>query len=255
VPHHFIDIIFPNENYSAGRYGREARVVIDSLFAQHKMPIVAGGSGFYIRALVDGFFDQQISDSKIKLKLKHEIFQQGVLALYERLKLIDLPTAQKVHPNDGHRIVRALEVYEITGQPLSEFQKERPISANFSPLFIGLNRERNRLYRLIEDRVEAMIKNGLVDEALALKKMGFSPALNSLQTVGYKEAFEYLNNKIAFHEMINFIKLRSRNYAKRQLTWFRNDDRIKWFDVDAFDASSDVLVNKLVEQLFSEQGK
>ncbi len=247
VRHHFIDIKSPVEYYSAGRYGREARQTIDQLLAEGKTPVVVGGSGFYIRALVDGFFDKHISDPEIKSRLKAEIQQQGLLPLYERLKQIDLPSAQKIHPNDSHRIVRALEVYEITGQPLSEFQKEKSIGASFSASFVGLTRQRKSLYRLIEDRVDSMIKNGLVDEVLSLKKMGFSPALNSLQTVGYKEVFDYLDNKISFHEMIGLIKQRNRNYAKRQLTWFRQDKRILWFDVDDFAANTNLLIDAIAE--------
>lgn len=248
VKHHFIDIKFPDEYYSAGRYGKDARQKIYELFQQGKIPIVVGGSGLYIRALVDGFFDKQISDTEVKNRLKLEIKKNGTSNLYDRLKQVDLVTAEKIHPNDGHRIVRALEVYELTGQSLSEFQKQKPEKANFIPIFIGLNRDRKILYQIIEQRVDLMIENNLVDEVKMLIKMGYHSQLNSLQTVGYREVFDYLENRINFDEMVALIKQRSRNYAKRQLTWFRKDKRIKWFNLDDYIGRSDELLNQIIEQ-------
>jgi tRNA dimethylallyltransferase len=234
VPHHFIDIINPDEYYSAGRYGREARQKIDRLVDENKIPIVVGGSGLYIRALVDGFFEKQVFDQKIKAQLKDEIKAHGLEALYERLKQIDPISAEKLHPNDKHRIVRALEVYELTGLPLSEFQDQESIKANFDSIFVGLTRDRKHLYQIIETRVDLMLDQGLIEEVIQLKEMGYHSKLNSMQTVGYREVFEYFNQKIDFDEMVRLIKQRSRNYAKRQLTWFRKDKRIKWFDVDQY---------------------
>ena len=208
-----------------------------------------GVSGLYIRALVDGFFDKQIFDAEVKQRLKNEIQQQGISILYERLQRFDKITAEKLHPNDVQRIVRALEVYELTGQPLSKYQKEASKKANFAPVFIGLNRKRKFLYQIIEMRVDLMIENGLVDEVLKLKEMGFLPPLNSLQTVGYRQVYEYLDGKIDFTEMVRLIKQRSRNYAKRQLTWFRKDERIKWIDLDKCNGDADGVLNQIVERL------
>ena len=247
VKHHFIDIKFPDEYYSAGRYGKDARQKIDELFQQCKTPMVVGGSGLYIRALVDGFFDKQISDPEVKKRLKLEIEKTGIAPLYDRLKQVDLNSAEKIHPNDAHRIVRALEVFELTGQSLSEFQKGKPEKANFTPLFIGLNRDRNYLYQVIENRVDSMIKNGLVDEVKKLQKMDYHSHLNSMQTVGYREVFEYLENKINYEQMVRLIKQRSRNFAKRQLTWFRKDKRIQWFNIDDYNGNSGELINQIVD--------
>ena len=249
VKHHFIDIKLPDEYYSAGRYGNEARRKIDRLFENKKTPIVVGGSGLYIRALVDGFFDKQIFDAEVKQRLKNEIQQLGISKLYERLQRFDKITAEKIHHHDGQRIVRALEVYELTGQPLSKYQKEKSKQANFTPLFIGLNRQRKFLYRIIEKRVDLMIEKGLVDEVLKLKAMGYLPPLNSLRTVAYREVYEYLDGKVDFTEMVRLIKQRSRNYAKRQLTWFRKDERIKWIDLDKCNSDADGVVNQIVEKL------
>jgi tRNA dimethylallyltransferase len=234
VPHHFIDIKYPDEYYSAGKFGREARQTIERLLIEQKFPIVVGGSGLYIRALVDGFFEKQVFDQQVKAQLKDEIKNQGVEVLYERLTQVDSISAEKIHSNDKHRIVRALEVYELTGIPLSEFQNQQSIKANFDSIFIGLTRDRKHLYQIIEKRVDLMLEQGLVEEVIQLKAMGYHSKLNSMQTVGYREVFEYLDHKIDFDEMVQLIKQRSRNYAKRQLSWFRKDKRIKWFDVDQF---------------------
>lgn len=234
VPHHFIDIKYPDEYYSAGKYGREARQIIDRLLGELKIPIVVGGSGLYTRALVDGFFEKEISDQHIKVRLKDEIKNQGVEILYERLEQVDPIFAEKIHSNDKHRIVRALEVYELTGIPLSEFQDQESIKANFEPIFVGLIRDRKHLYQIIETRVDLMLDQGLVEEVVQLKQMGYHSKLNSMQTVGYREIFEYLDQKIDYDEMVRLIKQRSRNYAKRQMTWFRKDKRIQWFDMDQY---------------------
>ncbi len=240
VPHHFIDIINPDEYYSAGRYGREARQRIDQLLSQGKNPIVVGGSGLYIRALVDGFFERQIYDQGIKAKLKQEIKEKGLAHLYQRLHQVDPIAATKIHPNDHHRIVRALEVYELTGEPLSAFQAQTSQKASFEPVFIGLTRERKRLYGIIEQRVDEMMQQGLVAEVTQLRSLGYHSDLNSLQTVGYREVFLYLDHQIDFETMVKLIKQRTRNYAKRQLTWFRKDPRIHWLDVDQFRDEDDV---------------
>jgi tRNA dimethylallyltransferase len=160
--------------------------------------------------------------------------KNGLPALYQRLQQVDPISAERFHPNDGHRIVRALEVYELTREPLSAFQSQQSRKADFEPVFVGLTRDRKYLYQMIENRVDFMLEKGLVQEVTQLQKMGYHSQLNSMQTVGYREVFEYLDQKIDFNEMVQLIKQRTRNYAKRQLTWFRKDRRIKWFDVDQY---------------------
>lgn len=244
VPHHFIDLIYPNEYYSAGKFGREARQVINHLLDQEKFPLVVSGSGLYIRALVDGFFEKQIHDENVKTKLKNEIDKHGVAHLYERLAKLDSKSTENIHRHDRHRIVRALEVYELTGEPLSAFQKQESQKADFEPVFIGLTRNREHLYQIIEQRVDHMLKDGLVQEVINLKNMGYHSELNSMQTVGYREVFEFLNQQINYERMVSLIKQHSRNYAKRQMTWFKKDKRINWFDMDLF-----LNLNKLCETI------
>ncbi|NOY58653.1 MAG: tRNA (adenosine(37)-N6)-dimethylallyltransferase MiaA [Calditrichaeota bacterium] len=235
IPHHFIDVRNPDEYYSAGEYGREARACIKNLLGENKVPIVVGGSGFYIRALVDGLFAPRISDSQVKEKWRLRIRKEGAESAFAYLQKIDPQSAARLHPNDTQRVIRALEVYEISGTPISAFQESDKTPADFSAVFVGLTRKREILYERINSRVDKMIEKGLIDEVISLKKKGWGPKLNALRTVGYKEVFDFLDGAISKDEMIRLIKQSSRRYAKRQLTWFRRDSRIHWIDLDEHD--------------------
>jgi len=243
IPHHFIDIKRPDQYYSAGEYGSEARHCIDDIFRRGKIPLIVGGSGFYIQALVDGLFAPKISDPQVKEKWRTEISEKGIDAVFEKLRAVDPQTAAVLHPNDVQRVVRALEVWELSGRPISSFRKGKEKSADFQTLFIGLNREREELYQRIEKRVDAMLAAGLVEEVKSLEQMGFGPRLNALRTVGYQEVFEHLRGELSFEEMVGKIKMNTRRYAKRQLTWFRKDDRIRWFTLD--DVHADALAAEI----------
>ncbi|HEX9652630.1 MAG TPA: tRNA (adenosine(37)-N6)-dimethylallyltransferase MiaA [bacterium] len=232
-PHHFIDIRNPDEYYSAGQFSREARQCINDIFSRGRQPMVVGGSGLYIRALVDGLFSPQVSNERVKSALKTRARQQGISVLYEELQKVDPVTASRLNPSDTQRILRAIEVYELTGRPFSEFLEMAPQPAAFEPVFIGLTMERSALYARIERRVDDMLASGFLDEVRVLKGRGYGLHLNALQTVGYKEAFLFLQNDLSYPDMIRLMKQRSRNYAKRQLTWFRKDDRIRWFELTA----------------------
>lgn len=251
VPHHFIDIKFPDEYYSAGQFGSEARKCADAIIARGKQPVVVGGSGLYIRGLVDGFFEPKISNGQVKANLKKQAQENGISSLYQRLKLVDLQTAEKLHPADSQRIMRALEVFEITGQPFSQFLKIEPRSATFEPCFIGLAMERADLYDRIDRRVDAMIANGLLEEVEELRNRGYGPHLNALRTVGYKQAFMYLENKLSYSEMADLIKQKTRNYAKRQLTWFRKEKRIHWIDVNDFKKEAELAGH--IQKIFHKE--
>lgn len=250
VPHHFIDVRSPDQYYSAGEYGREARLCIENLLARGRPPLVVGGSGFYVQALVDGLFAPPISDPAIKEKWRGRIAAEGKEAVFELLRQVDPQSAARLHPNDTQRVVRALEVYDLTGLPISLYRRgwERP--ADFRPIFIGLDRERAALYRRIEERVDLMMEHGLVEEARALLQRGFSPRLNALRTVGYQEVFSHLNGDLGYEEMINLIKTNSRRYAKRQLTWFRRDARVHWIDMDEYSFQT---ARKKILALFSAE--
>ncbi len=248
VPHHFIDICTPEERYSAGRFSEEARATIVDILSRGKVPLVVGGSGLYIRALVDGLAEPPVGDETVKRTLKSRAAQDGIQSLFEMLKKIDPVTAKKLHQSDSQRIMRALEVYEITGEPFSSFIQKPPKPAQFSACFVGLNRERTELYRRIETRVNIMLESGLVDEVKMLRSKGFHRDLNALQTVGYKEVFSYLADEIDYDHMVALIKQKSRNYAKRQLTWFRKDKRIVWVDLSRNFGSA--KIEKMIENIY-----
>jgi len=232
IAHHFIDYLSPDEYFSAGMYGREAKKKINQIFKFNKIPLVVGGSGFYIQALIDGLSEIEVSDQDLREDLRERLENEGVESLYKELETVDPQLANKIKLKDKQRILRGLEVYYATGSPLSQLQLNKPKPANFSPLLIGLDAEREWLYKKINERVDEMIKLGLVGEVKNLKDKGFSIKNNALNTVGYKEVFQYLNDNLEFDEMIETIKMNTRRYAKRQITWFRRDNRIKWLNID-----------------------
>ena len=165
------------------------------------------------------------------------------------MEKVDPVSAKRLHPNDIQRVVRALEVYDLTGEPISIYQKGQEDAADFQPVFVGLTRERSELYSRIEYRVDEMFKDGLLEEVESLKKQGFDGSLNALKTVGYKEVFAYLNNELVFTEMVDTIKKNTRRYAKRQLTWFRKDLRIEWLDIDRL---SETQIVETVLEIFKK---
>ncbi len=245
VPHHFIDFLEPDQRYSAGQFGLAARDCIQGIFERGHQPLVVGGSGLYVRALVDGFFSRRIASDEVKAALRAEVGKSGLPVLYKRLQSVDPATAGRLPATDSQRILRALEVFEITGQPLSEFVLEKPQPADFDPVFVGLTWRRAELYRRIDARVDAMMRAGLVAEAEDLRRRGYGPELNALNTVGYKEVFAHLGGSLSLEETVKLIKQKTRNYAKRQLTWFRKDKRLTWLHFEDFVDSGDMAGNIL----------
>ncbi len=248
VMHHFIDIRNPDEYYSAGLFGREARQVIDQIFNHGRIPLVVGGSGFYIKALVDGIFEEPFKDEAVRHELNAQLQKLGLAALYQHLQQIDPIYAKKISPNDRQRILRALEVYQITGKPFSFFHQQKTEPAAFTPIFWGITMERAALYQRINQRVDQMLKNGLIDEVKQLLKMGYAPTLNALNTVGYKEVIQFLQKELDFSTMVEQIKRNTRRYAKRQLTWFRADSRIQWFEIQN-KSDFELLAQKIIAQI------
>ena len=237
VAHHLIDIVDPDEKLTAGEYARQAGDAICDIQKRSKTPVVVGGSGLYIRALVDGLFEEAGSDDEVRRGLKARAAHEGSFGLHEELRRVDPEAAARIHPHDVHRIVRALEVFEITGQRISELQRARRRAFGvFEPtwkrkrLMVGLALDRAVLCRRIEERVDAMIAQGLVDEVQGLLDKGYGPHLNALKSVGYQEVFPYLEGRQTLRATIEAIKRNSRRYAKRQMTWFRRDGRIWWLD-------------------------
>ncbi len=219
VPHYMIDIVNPDERYTAYDYARDARKVIEKL----ENPIIVGGSGLYLRALADGLF----SLPKIDPEVRKRVSLRDTDDLLEELKKVDTETAKKLHPNDRLRILRAVEVYEATGTPISSLRRKKE-PARFRVRYMGVNIVRERLLTRIDDRVEQMIKSGLVEEVRSLLlRFGDVPPLFS---IGYKEIISYLRDEISLKRAVELIKRNTKNYAKRQLTWFRKVEDIEWVD-------------------------
>jgi len=231
IPHHLINFLRPDEYFSAGMFSQVGRRIIEQIHARNNTALVVGGSGLYVRALIDGLHNIDIRDEKIRHSLRKRINNEGIDKLYQELKNIDPKLVKKIEPNDKQRILRGLEVYLKTGKKMSDLQEAETQKADFIPIMYGLNAERSYLYERINQRVDDMLEQGFLAEAANLKIGGYSKELNSLNTVGYKEIFEYLDDKISYDEMIELIKRNSRRYAKRQLTWFRKDERIKWLTI------------------------
>jgi tRNA dimethylallyltransferase len=233
VPHHLIDVVDPDEDFNAARYRELALKAIADITSRGKKAIVCGGSGLYLRALLQGIFLGPGKNAAMRRRLEEEADAGGLEVLYERLQRIDPAAAVKIHPNDRHRIVRALEVYETTGKPISGWQSEHGFKeSEFYVLKIGLNRERKELYRLIDRRTDEMIAAGLVDEVKNLMESGYGLDLPALQSIGYRQIGLYVRSELGLEEAVALIRRDSHHLAKRQLTWFRADKEIHWFDAD-----------------------
>lgn len=241
APHHMVDVVDPDEPYSAGRYAREAAAAVGGVLARGRVPILVGGSGFYLAALLDGFSPIPEVPQEIRDRLQKEA-EAGLPALYGRLQEVDPEAARRLPPGDTQRIVRALEVYEATGERLSFFQKRPRVRVgDWRARWFGLNMDRMLLYRRIERRVDRMLEAGLVGEVARLQELGYGPWLNALNTFGYREIFAYLDGEMSLDAAVAEIKQGTRRYAKRQLTWFRRERRIVWVDPTEEDAVRTIL--------------
>jgi len=243
VPHHLLDLIEPYEEFSAGRFREEAEKVISQVHQRGNVPILVGGSGLYLKAVTDGLFSGPRGDKDKRKKLKQLAGEFGSLYLYEKLKEVDPLAASRIHPHDLVRTIRALEVYEETGKPISTLQAEGKQERDelYETTIIGLNRPRPNLYRRIERRTEAMFARGLVEEVRNLLKQGFHENLVSMQGVGYKEVCGYLHHRYGEEEAVRLLKRNTRRYAKRQLTWFKKDKRIQWINISENESAEEVV--------------
>ena len=234
VPHHLIDFLDPSENYDVSIFEKDAGRIIEEIFSRNKIPIVVGGSGLYVKALIDGIFDTADKDEGYRNDLLQKRKEFGNEFLYEELKKVDTESATKMLPQNWKRVIRALEVFHTTGEPIWKHHQKQSTSKEKKYVFkqFGLNWDRKILYEKIDKRVDEMIENGFVDEVKSILNKGYNKNLNSLNTVGYKEIVQHLNGEISFEKAVELIKRNTRHYAKRQLTWFKKDKRIHWFEVN-----------------------
>jgi tRNA dimethylallyltransferase len=231
VPHHLVDLVDPDQPFSAADFRRAAEKSIENLHARGKHIIVCGGTGLYIRALTKGLAESPGGDESVRRELRELAARCGGEELHRRLSLVDPVSASRLHPNDQLRIIRALEVYRLTGKTISGMQRNHGFADNsFHCLKIGLKLEREALYRRIDNRVEWMIGNGLVEEVRDLLDSGYSPSLKSMRSLGYRHICEYLTGGASLQEAVDFMKRDTRRYAKRQMTWFNQDTEINWIE-------------------------
>jgi tRNA dimethylallyltransferase len=248
IPHHLVDILGIDEQISAGAYRKLALKTVGEIQSRGKLPIFVGGSGMYIRALIRGIFRESCTDKVIRQRIRDELQAKGTAALYNRLIDIDPELAVKIHLNDVKRITRALEIYEITGKPPSEHYQAQPTNPPFPYQIFVLTMERELLYRRIDMRVEEMIANGLVQEVESLLNRGLRQNLDLLMTLGYREVIQYLDGSCSHAEMVENIKRNTRRYAKRQLTWFRNQLEAIWLTIaenQSISATAAIIIQNL----------
>lgn len=253
VPHHMLDIIEPGETFSVAAYSRMAEECAAQITARGHVPVFVGGTGFYLRALRHPMaMGGTAASPEIRAQLENEADgPDGPRMLHERLEQVDPVTAQRLHVNDVRRVIRALEVYSVTGKPFSQQPRMEEEKPRFDYRVICLNRERKTLYERIELRVDRMMEMGLKDEVARLLEMGVSPSAQAMQAIGYKEIIPLVQNTCSYDEAVSLLKLNTRHYAKRQLTWMRREEEVLWLDADQPDLLSkamDYLTRKDTEE-------
>ncbi|MCX7908336.1 MAG: tRNA (adenosine(37)-N6)-dimethylallyltransferase MiaA [Ignavibacteria bacterium] len=243
VPHYFIDICNPDDYYSAGQFGKDAENVVNEIFSKRKIPIIVGGSGLYIKALCEGFFEEPYTyEDKIKAqKIRKELSFLSKEALYSKLQEVDPETASLYPDKNYVRLIRALEFYLLKGIPISIYRRTFHRKPNFNTIYVGLICNRDYLYSIINQRVKRMWDIGLVDEVKKILNLGYSPELNSLKSVGYKETIDYLFGRLSETEALELIQRNTRRFAKRQITWFKKVNFINWFDVSIKNFEKNIL--------------
>ncbi|MCC6758486.1 MAG: tRNA (adenosine(37)-N6)-dimethylallyltransferase MiaA [Candidatus Omnitrophica bacterium] len=242
VPHHLLDVVSVEEKFDVAAFNKLAAEAIEKILGQKKYPLVVGGSGMYMQVLLDGIFEAGGQDPSLRKKLE----SLGAEKLYGKLKQVDPDAASKIHANDLRRIVRALEVYETTKTPISTLQKQRSgLLKKYPAVIVGLNRERDELYQRINERVEEMFTEGLVNEVKAIA--GSQMSLTAQRIIGVSEVMAYLRGEKSLEEAKELMKMNTRRLAKRQLTWFRKDQRIKWLMLKADDTAKKISQDILKE--------
>ena len=245
--HHLVDFLDPKEEFDAGLYATQADGIIASLYNKEKLPVVAGGTGLYMRALLHGLFRAQPVCEKTLSDLTLLNQEKGNLYLHEQLSLCDPIAAQKIHPNDSFRVIRALEVFQTTGNPISDKQKAHEFKEDkYQSLTIGLTMDRKILYERINQRVDIMIRQGLLDEVKSLIEKGYSLDLKSMQSIGYRHMGMYLKQEVDFKEAVRLLKRDTRRYAKRQFTWFNREKDLIWLEPTQTDKAFE-LVEKFLK--------
>ena len=250
IRHYLIDILEPDEEFSINIFQKLAKESINEIIDNNKIPIIVGGTGFYIQSVIyDIDFENTCKDISYRNKLQEDATKYGNEYIHNMLKEIDPVSYSKIHPNNLKRVIRALEYYQETGKPISvhneiQSQKESP----YNLLFYVLNMDRELLYERIDKRVDIMIEQGLVEEVKKLKDMGYSKDLVSMKGLGYKEIYNFLDGEYDLDTAIYILKRDTRHFAKRQLTWFKREKNVRWINVDEY-TNKELILNKIVKDI------
>lgn len=251
IPHYLIDVLNPNEEFHVVRFQQMAKKALEEIYAKGKIPIVAGGTGFYIQALLyDIDFTENEEDQSYRQELEHLAKEKGAEYLHQMLRKVDEKSAEVIHANNVKRVIRALEFYRHTGTKISEHnEKERSKESPYDFCYFVLNDDRSKLYERINLRIDKMLKEGLVEEVKALKEQGFTKDMVAMQGLGYKEILDYLSGNTSFEEAIYILKRDTRHFAKRQLTWFKRERNVIWVNKEEFNYEEDRILDFLIEQI------
>lgn len=255
IKHYLIDELDPADEFNIVVFQTMAKAALDEIYSNGQIPIVAGGTGFYIQALLYNIdFDNQDCDEAFRTEMEQLAKEQGNEVLHAELQKIDPVSAKKIHANNVKRVIRALEFYHLTGKPISEhneaeMQKESPY--NFA--YFVLTDERVNLYKRIDKRVDIMLEHGLLDEVQKLKEMGYHRNMVSMQGLGYKEILDYLDGKTSLEDAIYILKRETRHFAKRQLTWFRRERAVSWYDKSQYDYNEEAILADMCNELITKE--
>lgn len=230
VPHHLLDVVDPDEEYHVARYVADATEACRRIIGRGNRPLLVGGTGLYLKGLLEGLFEIPPVPEPVRDSLRQRLAKEGRAVLFAELSLCDPESAERIHPNDTHRLLRALEIFQATGRTWSEHLREQQVQpALTTVLQIGLHCEREALYGRINLRVEKMVEEGLLGEVEKLLAMGYDPGLKAMQSIGYRHMLQYLQGQWDWEETLFLLARDTRRYAKRQMTWFGNDPNIRWF--------------------------
>lgn len=254
IKHHLLDFVEPTKEFSVSEYRDLALPIIENLIKENKVPIIVGGTGFYVQSLLlDNNYGNSYKSEELRLQLKNLASEKGNMEVYNILKDIDPESAETIHPNDLKRVIRAIEIFKLSGHKKSELKRtmQTNMQNSITPLIIVLNRNRDELYNRINLRVDLMIKAGLVDEVKTLvSKYNLTINNQCMQGIGYKEILDYINNNINLDTAIGNIKINTRHYAKRQLTWFRNQVDALWINLS--ETSKDYAVKYIIDKFYNK---
>lgn len=249
VPHYLIDVLEPDEEFHVVRFQQMAKAAMDEIYAKGKIPILTGGTGFYIQAVTrDIDFTEDTEKSLVRQRLEEEAKEKGAAWMHCRLAEVDAVSAEKIHENNTKRVIRALEFYELTGKKISEHnEREAGKSSPYNLAYFVLNDNRDKLYHRIDRRVDEMLEAGLAEEVKGLRDRGYTRDMVSMQGLGYKEILAWLDGECTFEEAVYILKRDTRHFAKRQLTWFRREKEVVWVEKPEFQYEDDAILEYMLK--------